>query len=70
MTTDDETYVDRRARRARSTNEPRAKTPAGPALAWSATLDDVDRPAWPPAPRDATWLVQRVHELRRKPLAQ
>jgi hypothetical protein len=42
--------------------------PAGPAGASSTTLDDIDRPAWPRAPLDASRLVQRVHELRRKPL--
>jgi hypothetical protein len=32
------------------------------------TLDDLDPPAWPEAPEDATYLVRRCHELRRKPI--
>jgi len=34
----------------------------------TATLDDVDGPAWSAAPPHSTRLVQRVHALRRKPL--
>jgi contact-dependent growth inhibition (CDI) system CdiI-like immunity protein len=33
------------------------------------TLDELDPPAWRPPPSDATGLVRRCHELRRKPLA-
>ncbi len=36
----------------------------------SSTLDDVDRPAWPPAPDDAPSTVRRVHALRRVPLGE
>jgi len=34
------------------------------------TVDDVDPPAWGPPPPDATGLIVRCHELRRKPLDQ
>lgn len=33
-----------------------------------ACLDKLDRPAWGPAPADATPLIRRCHELRTKPL--
>ncbi|MFF4430515.1 contact-dependent growth inhibition system immunity protein [Streptomyces sp. NPDC001513] len=33
------------------------------------TLDELDGPAWPPAPPDATGLVTKVHALRRRPLS-
>ncbi|MFD7258475.1 contact-dependent growth inhibition system immunity protein [Streptomyces sp. NPDC059874] len=33
------------------------------------TLDELDAPAWPPAPPDATTLVAKVHALRRRPLS-
>jgi hypothetical protein len=32
------------------------------------TLDELDPPAWSDAPEDATYLVRRCHELRRKPV--
>jgi hypothetical protein len=32
------------------------------------TLNDLDPPVWPDPPEDATYLVQRCHELRRKPI--
>ncbi len=39
-----------------------------PADESTVTLDDVDPPAWGPAPPDATSLIKRCHELRTKPL--
>ena len=39
-----------------------------PADESERTLDTVDPPAWGPAPRDATPLITRCHELRTKPL--
>lgn len=34
----------------------------------ASTLDEVDPPAWGPAPEDASSLVRRVHALRTVPL--
>jgi len=33
------------------------------------TLDELENDEWPPAPADATRLVRRCHELRRKDVA-
>lgn len=34
------------------------------------SLDDIEGTTWGPAPEDATTLVIRVHELRRKPIGE
>lgn len=38
--------------------------------AHGPTLDELDPPAWPAAPPDATRLVRRAHELRTVPVEQ
>jgi hypothetical protein len=34
------------------------------------SLDDIEGTTWGPAPEDATTLVAKVHELRRKPIGE
>lgn len=37
-------------------------------MADPRSLDALDPPPWGPAPADATYLVERCHDLRRKPI--
>ncbi|MEZ0446442.1 contact-dependent growth inhibition system immunity protein [Cellulomonas sp. ICMP 17802] len=46
------------------------EVPPGSASLGASTLDQVDPPAWGPAPQDATGLVRRVHSLRTVPLVE